>query len=425
MRFLFDVFFMMFSVVYLPYLFLGRRMHKDFKQRFGYLPAEATSFKKPVWIHAVSVGEAQVALELAAKLKKEMKDVPVVVSVTTKTGYALLSQWAGKTVDAVFYSPIDISWIVARVIRKIDPRVYVMIETEIWPNILTALRRNKVPIVLANGRISDFSFNNYRTIRFLIKGVFENINVACMQSQKDVERIIALGIPEKRCFVTGNMKFDMAGGGMGEGISKKDIGFEDGDEVLVAGSTHSPEEKYLTDIYREIRVGNKKVKFIVAPRHIERADSVQEYIEGTGLVVQRFSEIYRNPGLKRRDLDVVIVDTIGHLKNIYNAATVIFIGKSLVENGGGQNPIEAARWGKPVVFGKYMSNFREIADLFLENGAALEVSDKENLAIVLDRLFENGEERSRLGTNALKVIERNTGATARTAEKIKYIVVYA
>jgi len=424
MRFLFDVFFMLFSIAYLPYLFFGKRMHRDFHQRFGVLPGEFEKIRKPIWIHAVSVGEAQVALELASRLKRDAKDAPIVVSVTTKTGNELLKSQSKGIVDAVFYSPIDISWVVSRVVSKVDPRVYVMIETEIWPNLLMYLNRKRVPVVLANGRISDFSFNNYRAVKFLIKKAFANINVACMQTQKDARRIIELGVPEKRCFTTGNMKFDMASSGITAGFSKKELGFAEDDEIIVAGSTHSPEEKYIIEIYKNLRMRNKKLRLVIAPRHVERAETILANMEETGLVAMRFSDICGKGELKR-DPDMILVDTIGHLKNIYSTATVIFIGKSLVDNGGGQNPIEAARWGKPVVFGKFMSNFREIADLFLESNGAIEVADKDDLAVALDRLLENKDERLRLGTNALRVIEKNTGATSRTAEKVKYIAVYA
>jgi len=422
MRIIYDLFFLIFSVVYLPYLLVKRKAHKDFLQRFSFLPDEVTGLERPVWIHAVSVGEAALAGKLSGVIKKRFPGVPVVISTTTRTGNDMARKFKPGAVDAVFYFPVDFRAVVSRVVRSIDPRLYLMVETELWPNLLEEFSSRGVPVVLVNGRISDSSFVNYKRIGFITRHILKDVERFCMQSEKDALRIKQMGAPAEKVFVTGNIKFDQTGDSPASGaFRKEDFGFGEKDEILVAGSTHSPEEETIVDVYRELRKKRSGLKLVLAPRHIERVDTVGSYIEKAGIGYQRFSDILSGKKIRPSGKDVILVDTIGHLKDIYSVATLIFVGGSLARKGG-QNPIEGARWGKAVVFGPHMFNFREVAGIFTEGGGAVAVKDKNELKSVLEDLLEDTDKRENMSVNAKKIIDQNSGALEKTMDKIgKYL----
>ncbi|MDP8298642.1 MAG: 3-deoxy-D-manno-octulosonic acid transferase [Candidatus Tantalella remota] len=417
MRILYDIFFLIFGILYIPVLLFKGKLHRDFSQKFGIIPAGIKVLDKPVWIHGVSVGEAALAAKLARSIKKDFPDVPVVVSTTTQTGNNMARKAGEGYVDAVFYYPMDVSGIVSRTVRDVDPRLYVMIETELWPNLMEELSAREVPAVLVNGRISNSSFRNYKKIRFFTRRILRCLDRLCMQSEVDLERVKELGALEDKVFVTGNMKFDGAVQGSSEKISPAKLGLNGQDPVIVAGSTHFPEEQLVVDIYRDLKNSIGALKLVIAPRHIERAEAIKIYVEKESLSCRRFSEISENPG-EAGQFDVLLVDTIGHLKDIYGLATVVFIGGSMVRKGG-QNPIEAACWGKPVVFGPNMFNFREVSEIFLQNGAAVKVDDNKQLKDELKELLEDAGKREEMSKKAMNVIEENSGTIERTMERIR------
>ncbi|MBU1128138.1 MAG: 3-deoxy-D-manno-octulosonic acid transferase [Candidatus Omnitrophica bacterium] len=414
MRLLYDTFFLIFGLLYVPYLLFKRKLHKDFSQRFGCLPDSVTSISKPVWIHAVSVGEARLAVKLASGIKKRFPDHQIVISTTTETGMSVARSAVGDAVDAVFYSPLDVSGIVSGVVRRVNPVLYVMVETELWPNLLGALHEKKVPMIVINGRISDRSFRNYKRIGLVMRRVLKQVDLYCVQSEKDARRITELGAEPRSVCVTGSMKFD---GEESAGIDiaqlKKDMGFGAMDRVIVAGSTHFPEEQEIIDVYQKLKKKHHDLKLVLAPRHVERVDAIEIYSSKSGSKHRRFSDI--NTGIP---VDIVIVDTIGHLKDIYAIATVIFVGGSLARKGG-QNPIEGARLGKPVIFGPHMFNFREIADIFLDADAALTVHDKDGLFRMFDELLLDEPRRELLGRNAGRIVRENKGAIGRTLNRVE------
>ena len=423
MRLLYDIFFIIFSIFYLPCLLLKGKLHKDFGQRFGRLPGELTRLERPVWIHAVSVGEALVAVKLASRMKKDFPQVPVVVSTTTKTGNEMVKRSDKGDVDACFYYPVDIRPVVSKVVKMIDPRLYVMVETELWPNLLEELNSRKVPVILANGRISDNSFRNYKKIKFITRRILRCIDRFCMQSDKDAERIIELGADSAKVSATGNMKFDeaLAREGEEDAFSKEYLGLSSGDRVIVAGSTHPPEEVEIIDVYKALKAKYADLKLVLAPRHVERKDAVKIYIKRAGFTYSCFSDVVKKEAGPSGEVDVVLVDTIGHLKSLYNLATVVFIGGSIAKKGG-QNPIEAARWGKPVIFGPNMQNFREIAEIFIENESAIRTQVIEHLKDTLDKLLGDEDLQSQISGNAHGVVEKNSGALSATLDVIeKYI----
>lgn len=420
MRILYDLFFLIFSMLYVPTLIFKGKAHKDLSQRFGFLPDGISSLKKPVWIHGVSVGEAAVAVRLAGEIKKRFPGVPVVVSTTTKTGNDMVQKTGGGSVDGLFYYPLDMTAVVHRVVKKVDPRLYVMIETELWPNLLEELRIRKVPVVVANGRISDRSFRRYRRIKPLMRRILKCVDVFCMQTPRDAERIKDLGAEGGRVNVTGNMKFDEKTlSDVKLKVDKAFLGFTGSCEILVAGSTHFPEENKVIGEYTRLRSRKPGLKLVIAPRHVERSEAVAVYLEKAGLKYAKFSDVLA--GKKPEGTDAVIVDTIGHLKDIYAAADLVFIGGSLIKKGG-QNPIEAASRGKAVIFGPHMFNFREVAGMFVERGAAIQVKDEGELGMAMTELLLDPAKREKMGADAVRVIQENSGAVARTGERLgKYI----
>jgi 3-deoxy-D-manno-octulosonic-acid transferase len=369
------------------------------------------------------VGEAALAGKLASLIKKHFPQIHIIVSTTTKTGNEMIHRSPEGAVDAVFYFPLDLSIIVSRVVRSIDPRLYVMVETELWPNLLEELHSRGIPVVLANGRLSDSSFGNYRKISIVMKRILSTIDCFCMQTPKDAERIRQLGASSEKVFALGNIKFDEAvSSPENSAFTRKDFGFSESDDVVVAGSTHSPEEEEIIDIYKELKESRAPLKLILAPRHTERADEVKTYIEKSGIGYCRFSDILSGKKAGGGSEDIVLVDTIGHLKDIYAVATLIFIGGSLAKKGG-QNPIEGARWGKAVIFGPHMFNFREMANIFIEGGAAVSVKSAQQLKVTLKDLLEDAARRENMAQNGKRIIDKNSGALEKTIEKIeKYLV---
>ena len=423
MRILYNIAFIIFGIIYFPYLVVKGKTHKNFMQKFAFLPKKITDLKKPVWIHGVSVGEAVLAVKLARAVKKKFPEKRIIASTTTETGMDIISRQGVGIIDGVFYYPFDISVIVRRAVRLIDPQAYIMIETEIWPNLLACLAKKNIPAIIVNGRISDNSFKNYRKIKFVTRRVFRNITYFCMQSERDVERIKELGANENSTCVSGNMKFDGEMPRRGEKeLSRSKLGFNDETRVLVAGSTHFPEERMIVDIYKDLRRSNRNLRIILVPRHVNRCPAINAMIEKNGLKARNFSDYLDPPARSPETIDVLLVDTIGNLKDIYALADVVFIGGSLAPKGG-QNPIEPAMWGKPVIFGPEMFNFRKIADIFIENSAALCVKDSAELKKTLEMLLKDPDKRSRMAAGAFKVIKDNQGAMTKTVEALsKYII---
>jgi len=398
-------------------LFKGK-FHKDFIQRFGFLPKNVTALDRPVWIHAVSVGEAVLGAKVAAGIKKKFPSKNVIVSTTTRTGNEMALKSGKGTIDAVFYYPLDVRPIVKRVMRDINPCLYLIAETELWPNLLEECKINDVPVILVNGRISDNSFRNYRKISFITRRIFDCFSSFCVQSKKDKERIIELGGPSERIVITGSMKFDGHSIKHEAAFSEEKLGFKKNHDIFIAGSTHYPEEKIIIGLFAKIKKNRDNLKLILAPRHVERKEAVKIYIEKHNLKYRFLSDIIGGREFDGGEYDVLLVDTIGHLSDLYSLGTIIYIGGSFSKRGG-QNPIEAASWGKAVVFGPNMSNFREVSNIFLENNAALSAKDSLQLEEKLEELLMNPEKRMNLEKNAIRVIKENQGATEKVVEVIE------
>ncbi len=417
---LYDLGFAIFSVFYLPTLIFKGKLHGDFLERFGVYGKEKRAAlekaKDPIWIQAVSVGEVALCRSLIPLMRERFPGRPIVFSTITKTGNELAKKLFAK--DAVIiYFPLDFSSVVKKVIRFIRPKVYVMVETEIWPNFLKEIGRNAIPSLLINGRISDRSYGKYELARPFLHKVVKGINSLCMQSNVDADRIIKMGAVPEKVIVTGNMKFDIQNASPGQPAERirKQLGLVEGDGLLVAGSTHPGEEEAVLASYAELTKKFSGLKLLIAPRHIERSCDIAVLVKRSGFVpaLLSISDTGRSPDPK----SVFILDAIGRLNDFYSIADVVFIGGSLIRHGG-QNPIEPAVYGKPIIFGPHMFNFKNISEAFLQKDAAIRVESAEDMTAVLYNLIADANRRSEICKHSKEVVAAYRGATERVLNEM-------
>jgi len=413
---LYDLLFILFSFLYLPYLLLKRKWHKDFWTRFGFLDKDKLKLaeKERIWIHAVSVGEVVLIKNLLVKIRSSYPNCQIIISVVTKTGFDLAKSIVARD-EVVIYAPLDLSFAVRRYCDVLTPKIYLNAETELWPNLLTELHKRLIPIVQINGRISDQAFKGYKTFKSFLFPVLSCISCFCMQSESDAKRIKELGAAEGKVFVVGNMKFDDVLDGK-TGQIPQAMASRKG-KTLVAGSTHPGEEQIILDVVLRIKPQFSDLSLILAPRHPDRAGEIIDLCTEKGFKAIKFSQIQEtiDPGT------VIVVDTIGHLRALYSLADVVFLGKSLTAKGG-HNIIEPACYGKPIIVGPFMQNFRDITKLFLEGDALIQVAHKAQLEQGIEKLLRDENLRRKMGMNAQAVIKNNQGATDKTFAMISRVM---
>ena len=407
MFFIYNLVFLIYGLFYLPYLLATGRWHRDFGQRFGIFSgtiSQALRAKPNIWIHAVSVGEVAAIERLIHQIKERWPKHNVVCSVTTKTGYELAKKrLSGHAL--VIAAPLDLSGVVHTFVGTIKPEIYIVAETEIWPNLFTRLNKAKVPIVLINGRISDQSYSRYLCVRGLLKGILVKVNVFAMQSTLDAKRITTLGADPTCVKVAGNIKFD------GAIVTQAQAVLKDLPQPLwIAGSTHPGEEEIVLEVFKKLP---ENWRLALAPRHVERSDEVMALIARTGLTAVKFSQLKST-----QEYRVIVVDTIGHLQSLYGQAELVFVGKSLCV-GGGHNVIEPAFFAKPIVIGSRTENFRDIVACFKAQDALVEVHDAKEFEEAIKALAVDETKRRALGQRARGVIEQNQGAAARVLHFIE------
>jgi len=390
------------------------------RQRLGFLPITFNiDAEDSIWIHAVSVGEALTARALAADLKARCPRLRLFLSTTTIAGQQVARR-SLSNVDAVFYFPFDWTFIVRRTLRLVRPRVFVMMETEIWPNLLRECRRGGVRTVLINGRISSRSYPRYRLVRRFFRRVLADVDRFCMQSEESARRLVELGADPATITVTGSLKFDSlelpaaAAHGRPRERVLRFFRLSPNRTVLVAGSTLRGEEAAMLRAFGRIKTTQASALLIIAPRHPERFREVERLAREAGFVTAMRSEL---PIDAEPRADVVVLDTLGELAQLYQVATAVFVGGSLVDQGG-HNILEPAIFGKPIVFGAHMQNFKEIADAFLSNDAAVQVRSDQELDEALLTLVTDPVRRARLGAAARALVEANRGAKTKTLDVI-------
>lgn len=404
----------------LPYfLWKGRATGKylrTFRERMGRLPDSPPRSGRPsIWIHAVSVGEALLARTLIAPLRARFPRHALFLSTTTVTGNELARRFPG--LDGVFFVPFDLAGPLRRALARLDPALLLILETELWPNLIHEARRHGARVAIVNGRISPRSFPRYRRFRRLLGGTLREVDLFLMQGDEHARRIREMGAPPERVRVPGNLKYDAVPGAAPAESLLAAMAGHGARPLLVAGSTVEGEEPLLLAAFRGLRARVPGLALLLAPRHPERFAAVAALVEAGGFRCARRSGL----GPHGWDGDVLLLDTLGELAQVYALATVVFVGGSLVARGG-HNVLEAAAAGKPIVVGPHMENFQEIADEFLAAGALVQLPGPDGLAEALLALLEDAARRRELGARALAILERNRGACARAVLELAGLV---
>jgi 3-deoxy-D-manno-octulosonic-acid transferase len=406
-------------VIYHLYRSVSRGRPSAFRERFGSIPAAAlaTIRKRPtIWLHAVSVGESIAARPLLKALRKRYPGHAIVMSNTTETGRGISSTF--PEVDLCIYFPFDFLPSVCSTLNLIKPKLVIIMETEIWPNFTREATLRGIPVLLANGRISDRSFDRYMKLGWFFRHPLRLFSNLCMQTEIDRERIIAIGAPDERTLATGNLKYDIpiCVADVGEKKRLRDS-YTIPEEliVLTAGSTHSGEEQHVITMYKELSAAADNLFLILVPRHPERSSEVAGLLENSGLTFRRRTSLPSTELFHQGE--VLLVDTIGEMMSLYELSDISFVGGSLVPTGG-HNLLEPAAAGVASVFGPHMTNFREITELVLQYGAGIQVDSPEALTASMRTLIASIELRRVLGQNGLKMMRDNGGATERHMEVI-------
>lgn len=423
MIFLYNMLFSLAGVVMLPF-FAVRALrveqgHVTILKRL-YPHVDMPQFpRKPIWIHALSVGEVLSSVMLVAAIKERYGDRPLVCSVSTQSGYEMATKSLAKETDFIFFLPYDFVWNLRSVVRRVDPLLFLLVETDLWPNCLDEIGRHGVPIILVNGRLSPRSYKNYRRVSFFMKSVLSNISAICTQSEIDAKRFVAIGASEDKVIVTGNLKFDHKLSPLSEAEVKErraSMGIGPRVRVLLAGSTHEGEEKILLNAYMVLKKIFSDLVLVVVPRDPKRALGIHQMFLQAGC--QAFLKTELDTMDTPRPSEAIIVDTMGELGRLYGIADVVFVGKSLV-NLGGQNPLEPAAFKKPILFGPHMFNFALIAHMLIERGGAVRVANEKDLLTAVKSLLLDSERSKEMGVKAYEVLCGNRGAVEKTLNVIQ------
>lgn len=394
-----------------------------FMQRFGvYDDAVLAKLKERprIWVHAVSVGEVFVALHFIDAIRERCPDVGFILTTTTSTGHAQAEAKLSSD-DVLLYFPTDFPAIVRRVARRLNPVAVLLTECELWPNLLRRLNRAQIPVFVINGRISASSFRGYSKLRPFFRRAVQWVDRLFVQAEVDRSRLLALGTPEESISVMGSAKYDVAQPEAdGASIARKiltDAGMNPDRPLLVAGSTWSGEESAVLEIFARLREHHPDLQLILVPRHMERRDEVEALLKESGLSYVKRTDM--REGLETAAPAVLLADTTGELKHYYSIGSVIFVGKSLGDNDGGQNPIEPAMFGKPIVVGPHMENFPGVIQDFLSADALIQVSGARELESQLELLLSDPDARAAYGKRAGALVADKRGVVERTIASIQ------
>ena len=420
-NFLFLIAFLLSAPFYLLKMWRRGNWKPGFGQRLGRYSSkvkQAVTNRHVVWIHAVSVGEVNIATQLIAVIERRLPNMKAVVSTTTSTGMGELQKKLPSHIEKVYY-PIDRPYYVNRAIMAIHPEAIVLIEAEIWPNFLWQAGELRIPTFLVNARLSEKSFEGYKRWGILFRGIFATFTGVGCQNEADAERLKQLGCRPESIRIVGNLKFDAA---------KLDerrlldvprllgqLGAPENARILIAGSTHAGEESVLAEIFLRLRKRFPELFLIIVPRHFERGKEVGRDISAKGVRFAYRKEITPQTQFKPGELDCLLVNTTGELRYFYEHASVIFVGKSLTSEGG-QNPIEPGSLGKPMVFGPNMQNFEAVAKALVDQGGALQVPDAAALEEAIAGLLADPARAEIMGHHALEVVRQNQGSIERTVD---------
>jgi 3-deoxy-D-manno-octulosonic-acid transferase len=373
------------------------------KRIFGYQDLDAVT--NCIWIHSASVGEVKLGKILISKLKEKGESRPIVLSTFTSTGF---DQAKKEGIENVFRMPPDFLLLIKPVLNRLRPKMLVLIEAEMWPGLISECKRRNIPILLANGRITEKSVDRYRLFSFVFKWIAENVTFFSMRTKKDADRILGLGVDSKKVGVNGNIKFDvLVSDDNISPLKKKAV------DWVVFGSTRPGDEGPVMEAVTKLYQEHSGLNFVIAPRHLERLSEVKELMVSYGIEFQLHSE-----RLDSRNARLVLLDQLGELNTYYAKGCLAFVGGSFNPRFGGQNIVEPASYALPVVFGVHMNNFEEEARLLIDSGGGIQINKPKELYDVLNRLLSNEQERQNCGRKAWKTVDGNRGAVNKTIELI-------
>jgi 3-deoxy-D-manno-octulosonic-acid transferase len=417
--FFYNLIFLVLSFFLIPFslpkiLFSRGSVHRE---RWGFYSPDVLRRlgKKPhIWFHAASVGEVAVALSLLTQMKRAYPRHGFVISTTTPQGRAVASRAPG--VDAAFLAPLDLPWIVKRAVQRIKPSLLLVVETELWPNLLKGAKKAGIPVILFNGRISQRSYRFYLPLRFFFRGVLANFDALCLKSGADRKRMVSLGAAPSAIHITGDIKFHQIAKpskGAGERLRKK-LQLPEDPPCLIAGSTHEGEEALILQVFKELQIDFPRLILILAPRHLQRIPRVEKILGSQRVRWMKRTMI----DAKRQPKEVILLDTVGELAALYGLGTAIFVGGSF-SRVGGHNVLEVLAHGKGVIFGPHMENFMEIARLVVERGAGIQVRTPEELTKALKRLIVSPALSKEMGEKGLALLREHQGALESTMKIVK------
>ncbi len=413
-------------VVLLPRFLFQKKYAAGLRERFGRLPTFERNAQPVLWLHCVSVGETNAARPLVKRFLEEFPEYRLVVSTTTRTGQTLAKEIFNQDAALIFYFPFDWKFTVRRALKTINPKIVMLMETEIWFNFVREAHQSGAHVFIVNGRLSEKSAARYRWIPNTMRRVLHRVDMALMQTNADMKRLLDIGSRGTKIRVTGNVKFDQAFEETESRLTgdlRARYAVSESAPLIVAASTHAPEEKWVLQAFAEVRknAAPNAPRLLIAPRHPERFAEVEKLIAETGF---RWAKRSAQAAENDQDAEVILLDSIGELREVYPLAAVVFVGGSLIPHGG-QSILEPAIREKAIVTGFYTANFAEIVQEFIAQNALIQLpklAEKEipaALARVFLELLKDKNKREELAKNAFEVMKKNCGATQKTVEHIK------
>lgn len=389
-------------------------------RRLGLKLPRSPRNRENLWIHALSVGEVLSAVPLVKSLHRLYPERDIMFTVSTEQGMEVARREVGKHVTDLLVMPLDFWWGMRRIVRYIQPAIFILVETDIWPGLMNHLKKKNIKSVLVNCRISPSTYRHYMKFRPLVRLMYRPIDLCLLQSELDMNRLASVGVENGRLEVSGNIKFDREWVPMDEDERDGwlgDLAIEPQDPLWVAGSTHEGEEEIVLKVFQRLRQQFPRLRLIIAPRRIERSEGVRDMSIRKGFKTVSREELLR----ERTAYDVLILDTLGELERVYGVASVSFVGGSLVPRGG-QNLLEPASFGCPVLFGPHTDDFVLMAQLLIEAGGGRLVKDSEELYKEVKDLLSHPEKLEHMGRAARKFVERNKGALDRVVAAITPLI---
>jgi 3-deoxy-D-manno-octulosonic-acid transferase len=412
----------------LPFIVSHKKYRQRILQRLGIgLAGQMTqltprhSSAPTIWIHALSVGEVTSALPLIRGIREHFVEARIIFSATTRSGNQVAQHLLKPYADALIAGPIDWGPVVPYYIQTLKPDLFILVETDFWPNWLHCLAHKRIPLFLVNGRISAQSFARYRRYGLFFRPMFQSFTLLSMQTASDADKMGTLGINPEKILTLGNLKFDTSqvvdvqGNGSTSGVTKKRYGFDETAPLWICGSTHRGEETLIMEVFTQLRATVPGLQLLIAPRNIERAPEIVTLADTAGIDCRTWRNSKHNRG------PLLILDTIGELADCYRMAEIVFIGGSLVAEGG-HNPIEPAVAGVPVLFGPHMEDFAEIATLLVQKGGGRRVESAASLLAVLQQLFTDTDQRQSMARAAADCVRANRGVVRNHLETIKELL---